>query len=311
VPASGHGADALPAVAVVGATGMLGGRVARQLLADGHRVAAITRDRARAADLVPLGAEIRVADLTEPASLASACNSAEAVVSATHAMLGRGRYRSELVDDAGQRALIDAAKAAGVRHFVYISVLGASPDHPVDFWRTKFRIEQYLEASGLSWTILRPSAFMELHAHELIGKSIIAGGTATILGRGDRPMNFVAVGDVAWLAARAVIDPALRGRSLEIGGPENLTKNQVAALYGRLCGCRPKVRHVPLGLVRVVAALVGPLHPGITRLLRASLAAEHLDECWDSSRLSNEYPMPLTRLADVARASLPAASRPA
>ena len=290
---------------------MLGGRVTRQLLADGHRVAAITRDRDRAAEVAALGAEVRVADLTEPASLAPACRGAGVVVSATHAMLGRGRYRSELVDDAGQRALIDAAKAAGVRHFVYISVLGASPDHPVDFWRTKFRIEQYLKASGLSWTILRPAAFMELHAHELIGKSIIAGGTATILGRGDRPMNFVAVGDVAWLAARAVTDPALGGRSLEIGGPENLTKNQVAALYGRLCGCRPKVRHVPLGLVRVLAALVGPLHPGIARILRANVAADEVDECWDPSRLSSAYPMPLARLEDVARACLSAASRPA
>ena len=175
-------------------------------------------------------------DLTEPASLAAACRGVEVVVSATHAMLGRGRYRSERVDDAGQRALIDAAKAAGVRHFVYTSVLGASPDHPVDFWRTKFKVEQHLKASGLSWTILRPAAFMELHAHELIGKSIIAGGAATILGRGDRPMNFVAVRDVARLAVRAATDPALRGQTIEIGGPENLTQNEVAALYGRFCG---------------------------------------------------------------------------
>jgi uncharacterized protein YbjT (DUF2867 family) len=298
-------------VAVVGATGMLGRRVTRQLLANGNRVVAVTRDRARATDAASLGAEVRVADLTEPSSLAPACGGTEVVVSATHAMLGRGRYRSERVDDAGQRALIDAARAAGVRHFVYISVLGASPDHPIDFWRTKFKVEQHLQASGLSWTILRPAAFMELHAHELIGKSILAGGTATILGRGDRPMNFVAVGDVAQLAARAVSDPALRGRTIEIGGPKNLTKNQVAALYGQLCGRRPKVRHIPLGALRVLATLIGPLHPGIARVMRASIAAEDADESWDSSRFLSEYQMPLTRLEDVLREFLSAAGPPA
>ncbi len=301
MPASSHGADGRAAVAVVGATGMLGRDVARQLLAGGHRVVGVTRDRARAADLASLGAEIRVADLTEPASLAAACRGVDIVVSAAHAMLGRGRYTSERVDDAGQRALIDAAKAAGVRHFVYTSVLGASPDHPVDFWRTKFKVEQYLKASGLPWTILRPAAFMEMHAHELIGKSIIAGGTATILGRGDRPMNFVAVRDVARLAVRVVTDPALRGQTIEIGGPENLTQNEVAALYGQLCRCEPKVRHVPLGALRVLATVIGPLHPGIARVMRASIAAESIDERWDASALLKEHPMALTRLEDVIR----------
>ena len=285
---------------MVGATGMLGRDVARRsslavIAWWGSR--ATVRGRRISASL---GAEIRVADLTEPASLAAACRGVDVVVSAAHAMLGRGRYTSERVDDAGQRALIDAAKAAGVRHFVYTSVLGASPDHPVDFWRTKFKVEQYLKASGLPWTILRPAAFMEMHAHELIGKSIIAGGTATILGRGDRPMNFVAVRDVARLAVRVVTDPALRGQTIEIGGPENLTQNEVAALYGQLCRCEPKVRHVPPGVLRVLATVIGPLHPGIARVMRASIAAESIDERWDASALLKEHPMALTRLEEDA-----------
>jgi NADH dehydrogenase len=188
-----------------------------------------------------------------------------------------------------------------VRHVVYTSVLGASPDHPVDFWRTKFHVEQHLKGSGLSWAILRPAAFMELHAHELIGKSILAGGTATILGRGDRPLNFVSVRDVARLAVRAATDPDLGGQAIEIGGPENLTQNEVAALYGRLCGRQPKVRHVPPGVLRVLATLIGPFHPGTARVMRASIAADTIDQSWDSSLLLREHPMELTRLEDLAR----------
>jgi uncharacterized protein YbjT (DUF2867 family) len=307
VSASVHGPGTRPVTAVVGATGMLGGDVARQILAGDHRVVAVTRDRRRAADLAALGAELRIADLTEPASLAAACRGVDVVVSAAHAMLGRGRYRSERVDDAGHRALIDAAKGAGVRHFVYTSVLGASPDHPVDFWRTKFHVEQHLKASGLSWTILRPAAFMEMHAHELIGKSIIAGGTAMILGRGDRPMNFVAVRDVARLAVSATTDPALRGQIIEIGGPENLTQNEVAALYGRLCGRRPKVRHVPPGVLRVLATLVGTVHPGAARVMRASVAMASIDQTFNPAVLLRAYPMTLTRLEELAAALVAAA----
>ena len=286
---------------------MLGRNVARQLLAVGHRVVGVTRDRARAAELAGLGAEIRIADLTEPASLAAVCRGVDVVVSAAHAMLGRGRYRSERVDDAGHRTLMDAANAAGVRHFVYTSVLGASPNHPVDFWRTKFQVEQHLKASGLSWTILRPAAFMEMHAHELIGKSIIAGGTATILGRGDRPMNFVAVRDVARLAVTGATDPALRGQTIEIGGPENLTQNEVAALYGRLCGRQPRVRHLPPGVLRVLATLVGPVHPGAARVMRASVATASIDQTFNPAALLRDYPITLTRLEELA-AELVAAS---
>jgi uncharacterized protein YbjT (DUF2867 family) len=294
-------------IAVVGATGMLGREVARQALAAGHRVVAVTRDRTRAADLASLGAEVRVADLTDRASLAAACRGADVVVAAAHAMLGRGRYRSEQVDDAGHRALVDAAMAEGLRHFVYTSVMGASPDHPVDFWRTKHAIEHHLKASGLSWTILRPAAFMEMHAHELIGKSVMAGATAFVLGRGDRPMNFVAVRDVARLAVKAAADPALHGRTIEIGGPENLTQNEVAALYGRLCGREPKVRHIPPGALRVLAAVIRLIHPGVARIMRASIAAGSRDERWDPSALQREHLIELTRLEDVIREARPGA----
>jgi NADH dehydrogenase len=178
-------------IAIIGATGALGSEVARRLLADGRRVAAVTRSPGKAAALASLGADVRVGDLTDRGSLDGALRNAEAVFSAAHSLLGRGRHVSQNVDDAGHRALIDAAVAQRVHHFVYTSVLGASPDHPVAFWRTKFAIEEYLKASGLSHTVLRPAAFMETHAYELLGKAVLKGRTAVILGGGDRPMNFV------------------------------------------------------------------------------------------------------------------------
>ena len=288
-------------IAIIGATGALGGEVARRLIAGGHRVAAVTRSPARAAALASLGADVRFGDLTDRGSLGSALRDAEVVFSAAHSLLGRGRYVSQSVDGAGHRALIDAAVAQRVSHFVYTSVLGALPDHPVPFWRTKFAIEEYLRASGLSHTILRPAAFMETHAHELLGKAVLNGGTAVILGAGERPVNFVAVRDVATFAVSALTNPAARQATIEIGGPENLSRNQVAALYARLLGQSLRVRHVPLGMVRVLSTLLRPLHPGISGVMQAAVQFESIDQSFDPSETLRRFPMGLTSLEAFVR----------
>jgi uncharacterized protein YbjT (DUF2867 family) len=225
-------------IAVIGATGMLGSDVARRLVTAGHSVVAITRDADRAAALAERGAEVRVADLTDRASLASAVRGADAVLAAAHSVLGRGRYRSDHVDRDGHIALIDAAKSERVPHFVYSSVMGAHAAHPVPFWRRKAEVEAHLRASGMAHTILRPSAFMELHAHELLGKAILNGKPAIILGSGTRPMNFVAVRDVAAIAVKALASEIPPGETIEIGGPDNRTRNQVAEPTHDLRGCR-------------------------------------------------------------------------
>ena len=300
-------------IAIVGATGTLGRELTLLALAGGRRVAAVTRHPARAAELARAGAEVRAGDLTDADSLRRACAGADVVVAAAHGMLGRGRYRSELVDDAGHRALIDAARAAGATHFLYISVLGASPRHPIDFWRTKHRVEDYLKASGTSCTILRPAAFMETHAHSLLGKAVLEGKTAVVLGRGETPVNFVAARDVAHVAVTALDDTRLRGRTLEVGGPENLTRNEVAELYGRIAGRAPRVRHIPVGALRALAPVAERLHPGIGRVVRTALVSETTDQTFDPTGLLREVPMRLMRLEDFARqrAGAPPARVPA
>jgi NADH dehydrogenase len=280
---------------------MLGRAIVGQALEAGHRVVVATRTPASASGRLPDGVEVRRGDLTQLTSLPDVVRDVEVVIASAHGMLGRGASRSELVDDRGHRALIDAAKSADVGSFVYVSVMGASPAHSVDFWRTKAGIEAYLRASGLRFTIVRPAAFMEMHAHTLIGQAILAGGTANILGRGDVRMNFVAVRDVAAVIVRALRDPALHHQAVEVGGPENLTQNEVAALYGRIAGREPKVRHVPYELVHVLATVLGAFHPGIARIMRASLAARATDQTFDPSALLSAHPMVLTRLEDVAR----------
>ena len=183
-------------ILIVGASGRLGSVVARLLLAQGKAVRAMTRTPLNLAHLQEIGAEVVSGDLRNPASLLSACQGVDQVLAAAHALVGQGDNNPHTVDDAGNRHLIDAARTAGVKHFIFVSVQGASPTSPLEFFRIKYRTEAYLRTSSLSYSILRPCAFMDLWA-QLIGQPIIEQGKTTIFGRGNNPINFVAVEDVA------------------------------------------------------------------------------------------------------------------
>jgi len=263
----------------------------------------MTREPARASALRAAGAEVVQGDLRDPGSLRAAIRGAGAVVSASHAMLGAGKNSSARVDDEGQRALIDAAKDAGVGHFVLASVLGASATHPVDFWRTKERIERYLIAGGLPYTIIRPSAFMEVHAYDLIGKAVLAGKPVILFGPGTNPKNFVAAADVARLIVLALEDQRLRDATMEIGGPENLTSRQVVGVFERMTGKPARVVHLPLPVLRAAWQLMRPLHQGVSRILQATLVGETTDQRFDPAPLLGRVPLTLTRLEDWVRAN--------
>lgn len=291
-------------ILVVGATGKLGRNVTRILLAGGQQVRAMTREVAKTDALKALGAKPVRGNLRDPDSLEFALRGVRAVVAAAHSMLGRGEDSSEAIDDIGHRTLIDAAKQAGVEHFVYTSVIGASDDHPVDFWRHKAGVERYLRESGLAYTIIRPTAFMEMHAYELVGKSIVEGKRVVLFGPGRNPRNFVAAEDVAKAIVGALGMPSLRGERIDIGGPENLTAHEVIEIFERTTGLKAKVSHVPLTALRAMSRIIRPVHPGVSRVIRMGIVNETTDQTFDATALRSRIPITLTRLEDWARSRI-------
>jgi uncharacterized protein YbjT (DUF2867 family) len=285
---------------VVGASGALGRPAIRALLERGIAVRGLCRHPEAAADLAAAGAEIVAGDLTDRASVDRALSGVTRVLAAAHGLLGRGRWRSEAVDDAGHRALIDAARAAGVKRFVYTSALLAKPDPPIDFGRTKHAIEQVVAGSGMEYAILRPSAYMEHHVHAFNGLSVLTKGKAQLVGRGIKQRNFVAAADVAQFAVRALLDDPLPFTRLDIGGPDHASNTQVAELYARLAGVPLKVAHLPAGVARAMSLLARPVHPGLARLLRLlSLPDDAFDETFSgAAELERRFGVRLTRLEE-------------
>ena len=275
-------------IAVAGGTGTLGTRLVPRLAGQGHAVRVLTRDPARAARLAGPGVEVARADVRDARDVAKALDGAGTVISAVHGFGGPGGVSPASVDRAGNANLIGAAARAGAS-FVLVSVVGAAPAHPIELFRTKHAAEQTLRASGTPWTIVRATAFMVTWA-TIMGGALQASGKILVFGRGDNPVNFVSATDVAALVELAATDPGLRGQVLQLGGPDNLTFNQVAALLQEAAGRTGKVRHVPRPVLQAIATLARAIKPALGRQARAALAMDTIDMTFDSTAARRPFP---------------------
>jgi uncharacterized protein YbjT (DUF2867 family) len=302
-------------ILVVGGTGMLGRVVTGRLLERGEQVRVMTRDpqQPAAIDLAQSGADVVAGDLRDPASVRAALSGVDHVVASAHAFAGPGAIGDNnpaTVDDAGHRALIDASKAAGVRRFVYISVFGAAPDGPGVLWVIKHGIEQYLKASGVSYTILRPGPFMEFWG-DLLGGPVLTKGKTTVFGNGKNPINFVAVDDVAEFVIVALFDPNAEGMTIDVGGPDNLTMDEVVATYADASGRTAKITHLPVSLMRTMSAVMKPFNPAMSRQVGGGACMATMPHTCDMSETSARFGVTLTPMSDMAKKAASEVSQPA
>ena len=223
-------------VVVVGATGQLGERVCHVLRARGEAVRALVRttsDRAARARLRLDGVRCFEGDIEQPASLADVFAGAGTVVSTASAFPHDPRRDSiARVDEAGQVAVVAAAEAAGVERVVFISFPPATPDHA--FQRAKRAVEARLRSAQLEHVILHPQKFMDVWFTKPLGFDPI--DRVVLYGGGTAAQAWVAVADVAEVAAQALRDPRLANRTVVFGGPEELTQLEVVAIYEQLLG---------------------------------------------------------------------------
>jgi NADH dehydrogenase len=227
-------------------------------------------------------------DVRDAASVGRALRGVGTVISAVHGFAGPGGVSPASVDRVGNANLIDAAALAGAA-FVLVSVVGASPGHPIGLFRAKHGAEETLRTSGIPWTIVRATTFMETWA-TIMNQPLQASGKIPVFGRGDNPVNFVSATDVAALTALAVTDPGLRGQVLELGGPDNLTFNQLATIVQETTGRRGTVRHIPRPALQAMAWATATIKPALARQARAALAMDTLDMTFDPAPTRRAFP---------------------
>ncbi|MFN8623596.1 MAG: SDR family oxidoreductase [Chloroflexota bacterium] len=294
-------------ILVVGATGMLGSQVCRRLADRVIPFRALVRpssDPAKIHALREMGAEIVTGDLRDASGLEPAIAGADQLICTVSSMpfsYVPGENDIATTDHTGMKALIDAAVAAGVDRFTYTSFTGGiALDFPLA--RAKRETEAVLITSGMDWTILRPSYFMDVWLTPAVGFDP-ANARATVYGTGAEPISWIAIKDVAELAVRTTLDPAGAHSILELGGPEALTPLQVVRLYESLMGRTFIVTHIPDdALAAQQHAQSDPMQQSFTALMRCYAQGDPID----MTRTLRSWPVVLTSVAEHARQTMPA-----
>lgn len=234
-------------ILVAGATGVLGSEIVRNLLARGEKVRAMTRATSKPETVNALrnaGAEIVVADLKDPASLANACEDVEKVISTVSSVVTAQPGDSfEATDGQGTKSLIDAARNAGVWKFVFVSFdPEGAPDAPLT--RAKRSAEDHLRKSGLDYTILHPTPFCESWLGPMMFADPVAG-TARIYGSGTHKVRYVAVTDVAELAVQSLSRPFASNATIPFGGPDEISQRDALKMFEDTFGKTFEVTEIP------------------------------------------------------------------
>jgi len=269
-------------ILVVGATGLVGGEVCRRLAARGIPTRALVRatsDPVKVEALKALDFEVVEGDLRDAASLTDACRGVSAVIDTVSSMpfaYEAGVNDITTTDMEGSLHLVDAARAAGVQHVVYTSFSG-NIDLDFPLRNAKRTVEAYLKLSGMTYTILRPSYFMEVWLSPAVGFDA-ANAKVTIYGDGNNPISWIALGDVAEFAVRSLDSPAARNAILELGGPAALTPKQVVGIYERILGRPFETVHVPAeALASQQSAATDPMQQSFTGLMRCYASGDAID----------------------------------
>ena len=267
-------------VLVVGATGLLGTEICKQLREDGRAVRALVRASAapeKVDRLRGMGVELIEGDLKEAPTLKDACRGVDAVISTASSTLSRREGDSiQAVDRDGQLALIDAAHESGAGHFVFVSF---RHDQGVEcpLAEAKRAAEEQLKQSGMAYTILQASYFMEVWLGPALGCDPLAG-QVRIYGDGRNKLSWIAVPDVARFAVRALGEPRMKNRTVEIGGPEALSPLEVVHSFEAAGGPEIRTEHVPEEALRAqYDEATDPLQKSFAALMLHYAAGDPVD----------------------------------
>ena len=176
-----------------------------------------------------------------------ACRGVDTAITTAIARMHEDPAAAQAINLDGYLNLIAAAKAAGMKRFIFTSVLGSDPDSPAPFVAAKGKVEQSLRASGIPYTILAPDAFMDIWIMAIIGGPALQSAPVWLVGEGHHRHSFVAAADVAAFAVNAVDNPAAVNGTIPIGRPAALSWLDAVRLFERVLGRPIQVNHVQPG----------------------------------------------------------------
>ena len=243
-------------VLVTGATGFLGRQVVPELQQCRHQVRCLVHTPARERVFEPRSVDVHYGNVLDPDTLAAAFSDVEAVVHLVGIIRRRKGAAYDQINRQGVANVAAAAKGSGVKHFVLISALGAAEDRSYPYLHSKWLGERAVVSSGLPYTIIRPSIMFgagDEFLNNLAGVVRVCP-LAPVAGPGRNRLQPIAVEDMARCIALAVDREDLKGKTIEVGGPKQLSYNEIVTIVARTLGRRSLRVHVPVWIMSILAA---------------------------------------------------------
>ncbi|MGB5711491.1 MAG: SDR family oxidoreductase [Waterburya sp.] len=282
---------------VTGATGSLGRRIVRQLRESEQLVRAFVRLSSSFSELEDRGAEIFIGDLKLERDIIKACNGVKYIISS------HGGNDAQTLEYRANIDLIDQAVAQNVEHFVFISVLGADRGYQDSgTFKAKREVEKYLIASGLNYTILRPSGF----ASSLIplAERFRDTGIYFSLGEQQNRSSIVSTDDLAKIAIASTQIEAAKNQIFAVGGPDIIKREDISLIFARLFNRKPFIINPPLELFDGLRMGIGLINPQLNKslgTLRTLLAHEFFCTTEEISRLESTFNLKMESLESFLR----------
>src|SRR5216684_4867825 len=263
-------------VLLTGATGFVGGHLLRRLISDGHTVRALVREGGAKLSSPP-GVETVVGDVVENIGLDEGMKGCDAVIHLVGIIAETRGATFERVHHLGTRNVVEAAKRSGIGRFIQMSALGARADGVAEYQVSKWKGEEAVRQSGIPFCILRPSLIFGpgdgfvTQMLDVMRKAVLV---RPVPGDGRPKFRPILIDDVAGCFSKALTTPAATGNTIDLGGGEELTLNEVLAEIAAWAGIRKPALHVPMPIMMTVAAVAQnvlarpPVTTGQLRMLR-------------------------------------------
>ncbi len=243
--------------------------------------------------MVEAGAQPVIGDLKNRKSLDPACRDINVLITTATSSKRGGEDTVQTVDLDGNRNLIEAAKAAGVKHFIFVSANIADPGSPIPLMAAKGVTEDRLRASGMPYTVIAPDAFMQVWVAMVVGVPAVSGRPVTFVGTGKRKHSFISDADVASFIVASIDNPKAIDQKLVIGGPEAISFIDAARIFERAVG-----HDVP-----VQSLAPGQPVPGFPdAMVQLITGFDMYDSVVDMKEMSKTFGVKLTSMDEFAKA---------
>jgi len=262
-------------VFITGGTGYMGTRLIKRLLKDGHPVTALVRKGSE--HKLPAGATPIIGDYFDPATFYQYIPEGSVFVQllgVAHPSPKKAQQFRD-IDLTSVRASVIAAKEAAVSHFVYVSFCSFAGQFPLQ--TAKRTVEKHLAESGLNYTILQPTYFMEVWLSPALGFDYL-NAKATVYGEGNNRISWIAIKDVASFAVASLDNAAARNQSIELGGPGALSPLEVVNVFETSLGKKFDLQFVPTeGIKAQKEAAQDPLSESFAALMLGVANGSEID----------------------------------